>query len=282
MACPIVAGAAALLWAAKPTATVAEVRQALLGSVDPVPALQGKVITGGRLNVGRAMLALLGLPQHAQHYTYDVLTSPDVTAGVSLPAGGACEMSARNVTACRDRCLSSAWCFYAFTAPADALPETCDGRLTNGTCLLADATAQLGITRTRAGYSLSFKKVVGPVNLHPPPPLPSPPPPQARSAPLPPPPLPLMSPPPLTSPPPPSPLQPPPPPPLPVVQPPPLKPPPQLAAQPPPKAPKVKPQAPPPPPSPRFNSRQPLPPARRPPRPPRPRPRPPQRRRPGR
>jgi len=53
MATPHVAGAAALVWAERPALTVAEVRNALLLSVDPVPGLQ--VATGGRLNVGRAL-----------------------------------------------------------------------------------------------------------------------------------------------------------------------------------------------------------------------------------
>jgi thermitase len=55
MATPHVAGAAALVLAKRPNATVAEVRQALLGSVDALPSLAGRVATGGRLNVGRAL-----------------------------------------------------------------------------------------------------------------------------------------------------------------------------------------------------------------------------------
>jgi subtilisin family serine protease len=52
MATPFVSGAAALLWSAKPNATVAQIRQALLSSVD-VKSL--KVSTRGRLNVSRAL-----------------------------------------------------------------------------------------------------------------------------------------------------------------------------------------------------------------------------------
>lgn len=37
-------------------------RDALLGSVDPVPALKGTVSTGGRLNVAKALSLLLGEP----------------------------------------------------------------------------------------------------------------------------------------------------------------------------------------------------------------------------
>ncbi|MEA2294342.1 MAG: thermitase, partial [Solirubrobacteraceae bacterium] len=58
MASPHVAGAAALLWADAPTATVAQVRGALLGSVDPTGA---PVATGGRLDVAAALQALPGV-----------------------------------------------------------------------------------------------------------------------------------------------------------------------------------------------------------------------------
>lgn len=56
MACPHAAGAAALLWSAHPNWTYKEVKARLLESVDKVPALNGKTITGGRLNVARALL----------------------------------------------------------------------------------------------------------------------------------------------------------------------------------------------------------------------------------
>ena len=99
MSAPIVAGAAALLFNQVPGATPSQVRwveqnwhfagrrdvdyslpmqitvchlnchstsicrrTALLSSVDVVPALAGKVISGGRLNVANAMAALRGLP----------------------------------------------------------------------------------------------------------------------------------------------------------------------------------------------------------------------------
>lgn len=57
-ACPQVAGAAALLCAVKPSISVAELRAALLGSVDQIAAAKGKVVTGGRLNVARALQSL--------------------------------------------------------------------------------------------------------------------------------------------------------------------------------------------------------------------------------
>jgi len=54
-----VSGAAALLKAYDPSATVQQIRDALLNGVDPLPSLDGKTVTGGRLNVANS-LALLG------------------------------------------------------------------------------------------------------------------------------------------------------------------------------------------------------------------------------
>ncbi len=51
MACPMVAGAMALLVSIDPTVSPVEARQLLLGSVDKLPAFNGKVVSGGRLNV---------------------------------------------------------------------------------------------------------------------------------------------------------------------------------------------------------------------------------------
>lgn len=50
MATPHVAGVAALAWSVAPNASVAEIKNALLGGVDRVSSLSGKVLTGGRLN----------------------------------------------------------------------------------------------------------------------------------------------------------------------------------------------------------------------------------------
>src|SRR6202000_971447 len=50
MASPHVAGAAALGEAADPGVSPAQVKQALLSSVDPVPALASRSVSGGRLD----------------------------------------------------------------------------------------------------------------------------------------------------------------------------------------------------------------------------------------
>jgi subtilisin family serine protease len=54
MAAPQVTGAAALLFSLKPEASVTEVRQGLLSSVDHVSSLSGKTTSGGRLDAGAA------------------------------------------------------------------------------------------------------------------------------------------------------------------------------------------------------------------------------------
>ena len=72
MAAPHVTGALALMLARKPDATVSELRTALLDSVDPLPSLAGKTVTGGRLNVHAALLALpLGLETQGLHFVDD-------------------------------------------------------------------------------------------------------------------------------------------------------------------------------------------------------------------
>ena len=54
-AAPSVAGAAALLLAEFPGLTYRQVIERLLGTVDPLPSLAGRCITGGRLNLARAL-----------------------------------------------------------------------------------------------------------------------------------------------------------------------------------------------------------------------------------
>lgn len=55
MACPHVAGAAALVWSAHPKWDYKKVKDVLMKSVDPVASLNGKTQTGGRLNVLKAL-----------------------------------------------------------------------------------------------------------------------------------------------------------------------------------------------------------------------------------
>ncbi|HLD99110.1 MAG TPA: S8 family serine peptidase [Bdellovibrionota bacterium] len=55
MACPHVAGAAALLWSKNPTWNYKKVKQVLMDTSDKLSSLKGKTISGGRINVLNAL-----------------------------------------------------------------------------------------------------------------------------------------------------------------------------------------------------------------------------------
>ena len=57
MATPFVSGVAALILASNPAISIDELRARLLNSVDPLPSLRGKVVTGGRINAAKAVNA---------------------------------------------------------------------------------------------------------------------------------------------------------------------------------------------------------------------------------
>jgi len=56
MATPHVTGLAAAVWAANPSMTAVEVKERILNTVDQLPQLKGTSLTGGRINVRRALL----------------------------------------------------------------------------------------------------------------------------------------------------------------------------------------------------------------------------------
>ena len=55
MACPHVAGLAALILAERPNLTAVQVKQIIMETVDSLPSLQGKTVTGGRINARAAL-----------------------------------------------------------------------------------------------------------------------------------------------------------------------------------------------------------------------------------
>ncbi|HEX8180472.1 MAG TPA: S8 family serine peptidase, partial [Pyrinomonadaceae bacterium] len=57
MATPEVSGVAALVLALNPQMQLKELRERLLASVDKLPALDGKVASGGRINAAKAVKA---------------------------------------------------------------------------------------------------------------------------------------------------------------------------------------------------------------------------------
>lgn len=101
MAAPHVSGAAALILSACPSLSTAELKSVILNSVDPVPALLGLTITGGRLNVDQAIQLCLA-DQNLNNLTFTTgthvysaansITASDVNidqdASVTFSAGG--------------------------------------------------------------------------------------------------------------------------------------------------------------------------------------------------
>jgi subtilisin family serine protease len=55
MAAPHVAGACALLWSQYPSETYGQIINRVLSTTDPLPSLSGKCVSGGRLNLQRAL-----------------------------------------------------------------------------------------------------------------------------------------------------------------------------------------------------------------------------------
>ena len=55
MATPVVSGVAALILSENPRLSVADLRKKLLASSDPIIALKGKTVTGGRINAAKAL-----------------------------------------------------------------------------------------------------------------------------------------------------------------------------------------------------------------------------------
>ncbi len=80
MASPHVAGTAALIWSAFPEATLDEVRQAIVSTVDPVTRGDEIVSTGGRLNVAQAINANVFAPA-ARVIARETITRSTTTSG---------------------------------------------------------------------------------------------------------------------------------------------------------------------------------------------------------
>ncbi|WP_283787659.1 S8 family serine peptidase [Bermanella sp. WJH001] len=80
MATPYVAGAAVMIRSNYPSLSAIEVKQILMDTVDLVPSLNGKTVTGGRLNLDSAML-------RADELSYSFVVVDDNATGIVPPEG---------------------------------------------------------------------------------------------------------------------------------------------------------------------------------------------------
>lgn len=89
MAAPYVSGAIALMASARPDLTVEQTRAAILGSTRPIASQAGRTVTGGMLDVRRALAAIGAGPALVEPGTGNGgVTGPAAGAAVANPGGG--------------------------------------------------------------------------------------------------------------------------------------------------------------------------------------------------
>jgi hypothetical protein len=81
MAVPHVSGAAALVLSNNPALTTSQIKSALLNNVDPIASLAGRTLSGGRLNVAKAVGVLPAAPPSPTPTpVYTATATPTTTA----------------------------------------------------------------------------------------------------------------------------------------------------------------------------------------------------------
>lgn len=122
-AAPHVSGTVALLASIYPDATGAQLRAAILDSVDVIPSLKGKVLTGGRLNVGRAVQHILNACPRQKPVIVYPARSQTVCVGGTLQL----EAGAGGSISCATSGIKDPWPWLAAQTPcwpSPARPET--------------------------------------------------------------------------------------------------------------------------------------------------------------
>ena len=142
MATPHVAGAAALLWARAPAASVVQVREALLSSVEPRPALLGRTVTGGVLNAERALRRID--PNAAAAQEAPITPAPAPAPSLSPSAGPDTAAPVLRLSLSRHQALATA------LSRGVLARARCSEACTLRTRLLASSNAVIGTARTGA------------------------------------------------------------------------------------------------------------------------------------
>jgi subtilisin family serine protease len=147
MAAAEVSGAAALILSAEPWLSVGQLKAAILDNVDPLPALAGKVATGGRLDIAKALPALVSE------------VSPD-----SGPAGGGTQVTVTGANLARASAVTfgSASASFTVNSPTSITATTPPGSGTVDVTVFAPG----GPSASGAGDRFSY---ISPPLLRPPP-----------------------------------------------------------------------------------------------------------------
>jgi subtilisin family serine protease len=146
MATPHVAGACALMKSYKPAMTHMQMRELILSTVNPLPALAGKCTTGGRLNLYNAMLA-----------SDDILATPTDVLRASGPIGGPFTPAAQTITLTNHGTSSRPW-------TADVTGSWITLSPTSGT-LAAGASTEITLTINAAADQLLATTHTGSVTI---------------------------------------------------------------------------------------------------------------------
>lgn len=145
-ATPHVAGVAALLRQMRPDATVADLKDWILSTVDPLPSLAGRCVSGGRLNAYAALRVAQSLPTIAQTPQSQTVR-PDAAAEFSINASSVLPFTCqwrRNGTPIEGATLSTL--SFSHVRPADT--GVFDVELTNSTGTTFSAPVMLGLAAT--------------------------------------------------------------------------------------------------------------------------------------
>src|SRR5262249_49811227 len=64
MSTPFVSGVAALIWSREPSLTPDQVKQRIISTTEPIPALASQTVSSGRLNAYNALMNIVAPPGH--------------------------------------------------------------------------------------------------------------------------------------------------------------------------------------------------------------------------
>jgi uncharacterized repeat protein (TIGR03803 family) len=167
MATPHVSGACALLKASKPSLTHMEIKDVIMASVDVTPAMTGITVTGGRLNVHKALLMLddltvspsvimvakgsVGGPFTPTLQTY-TLTNTDATTPLNWTAAPGAPWISVSPAEGTLAAGASTTVSLAFNDAVNALPAATHA----GSAIFTNTTSGVSITR---GVSLAVGQV---------------------------------------------------------------------------------------------------------------------------